>query len=191
MIRITAGRLKGRRLETAASLQVRPTAVRARQAVFNILAHGREFRGPHGPLPLGVSVLDVFAGSGALGFEALSRGAAEVVFIEKARDLAALIKLNGERLKETSRVTVMAMDACRLGPAPRTSLLAFLDPPYGEGLAGPALQSLALGGWLAPGAVAVVEIGAAEELALPEGFSEISERRYGAAKLKFLRYAGG
>ena len=192
MIRITAGRLKGRSLETAPNLNVRPTAIRARQAIFNILAHGREYRGPLGPMPLGVRVLDVFAGSGALGFEALSRGAAQVTFIENARDVAALLKLNVERLNEASRVNVEIRNACKPGLASGPPFgLAFLDPPYGEELAAPALQGLAQGGWLDHGAVVVLETGEAEAAPVPEGFSLIEARRYGAATFNFLLFGAG
>jgi 16S rRNA (guanine966-N2)-methyltransferase len=200
MIRITAGRLKGRILETVPGLNVRPTAIRARQGIFNILAHGREYRGttgqgalgpmPFGPMPLGgVRALDVFAGSGALGFEALSRGASQVTFIENARDVAALLKLNAERLNEASRVNVEIRNACKPGLVSGPPFgLAFLDPPYGEQLAAPALQGLAQGGWLDHGAIVVLETEAAEAAPVPEGFSLIEARRYGAARFNFLLF---
>jgi 16S rRNA (guanine966-N2)-methyltransferase len=190
MIRITAGRLKGRGLETAPGLMVRPTATRARQAIFNILAHGRAYRGPQGAMPLGVRALDLFAGSGALGFEALSRGAVQVTFVEAARDVAALLKLNAERLGEKSSVDVRIGNAAKLGAAPGQPFgLVFLDPPYGEELAEPALQGLAQGGWLDRSAVVVLETGAGEAAPLPERFSLIEARRYGAATFNFLQFS--
>jgi 16S rRNA (guanine966-N2)-methyltransferase len=173
---------------TPAGLAVRPTADRVREALFNILMHGDHL--PEGLA--GARVLDLFAGTGALGLEALSRGAGHVVFIEHDRAALRAIERNVQTLRAGTEVTVLARDATRpggrVGP-PAT--LAFLDPPYGQGLAAPALAALAAGGWLAPGALAVVEVGAREDVAAPAGFTVLDRRRYGATAIVFLRRESG
>jgi 16S rRNA (guanine966-N2)-methyltransferase len=163
---------------------VRPTSDRAREALFNILAHGAF------ALPFrDAAVVDAFAGTGALGLEALSRGAGEAYFLETDRAALDALRRNIAALGEDSRAHVLASDATRPPPARRAAAIAFLDPPYRSGLAAPALAALAAAGWLAPGALAAVEIGAKEDLAPPEGFERLDERRYGAARLVLLRRA--
>jgi 16S rRNA (guanine966-N2)-methyltransferase len=183
-VRIVGGRHRGRRLAAPAGAAVRPTADRVREALFNILVHG-------GSVPGGLAgarVIDLFAGTGALGLEALSRGAAHAVFVEHDRAALRAIERNIAMLHEVDRSTVLARDATRPGGRigmPTT--LAFLDPPYGQGLAERALAALASGQWLAPGALVVVETSARDTLAAPPGFAEIDRRRYGATMLVFLR----
>lgn len=178
-MRITGGVHRGRRLAAPAGLTTRPTADRARQALFNILAHGGELAD--------ALVIDAFAGSGALGLEALSRGAAKAVFIDDARPALAAIAHNLEALDEGERALVIAADATRPPPAGTACSLAFLDPPYNSGLAVAALAGLAAAGWLAEDALAVVEVAAKETFTPPEGFSVDDERIYGAARLVFCR----
>ena len=165
---------------------MRPTSDRVREALFDVLAHNA-----YGPgaaaLPQGVRVVDAFAGSGALGFEALSRGAAHATFMETDAEALRVIRANAAALDETGRVTIMPRDAARPGPAPTPCTLAFLDPRYGSGLAAPALAALAADKWLSPGAVCVVELAAKEDFAPPPGFAPIDQRRYGATRIVFVR----
>jgi 16S rRNA (guanine966-N2)-methyltransferase len=176
-MRIIAGRFRGRQLLSPEGAAIRPTSDRAREALFDILEHGE-------PRLRGAAFLDLFCGSGAVGLEACSRGAAEVLLIESDADALRLAKANLARLGAPN-VRLMAGDAARLGAAPGRFDLVFLDPPYRSGLAPPALMGLRAG-WLAPGARIVVELAAKETLD-PPGFSVEQERRYGAAKLIFLR----
>ena len=184
-MRIVGGRHRGRRLLAPPGETVRPTSDRAREALFNILSHGRY--AASGPPFAGARVLDAFAGTGALGLEALSRGAAEAVFIERERAALAVLERNVEALGEGARTRLVAGDALRPPPAAGGCAVAFLDPPYGEGLAAPALAALAQAGWIAPAALAVAELAAREAFAAPAGFLVLEERVYGAARLVFLR----
>jgi 16S rRNA (guanine966-N2)-methyltransferase len=184
-MRIVGGRHRGRRLSVPPGDAVRPTSDRAREALFNILSHGR--LGETGLPFADAVVLDAFAGTGALGLEALSRGAAEAVFIERDRDALAVLRRNVESLGETRRSRIIAGDAARPPRAASACALAFLDPPYRSGLAGPALAALAASGWLAAEALVAIEIAAREELAPAGGFSIIDQRRYGAAQIVLLR----
>jgi 16S rRNA (guanine966-N2)-methyltransferase len=185
-VRLIAGAWRGRKLIVPAGLEVRPTAARAREAVFNRLAHG--FGGFGFRLP-GAVVADLFAGTGAFGFEALSRGAGAAVFVEAAPSVVSCLKETAARLGAEDRVTVVASDAARLPRAPLRCDLAFLDPPYGAGLAAPALAALIATGWLKPGALVVVELGDGEPLPEVPGTAIIDERRYGRARFVFLRSA--
>ncbi|MFC3228935.1 16S rRNA (guanine(966)-N(2))-methyltransferase RsmD [Marinibaculum pumilum] len=190
-LRIVGGRWRGRKLDAGDDRSVRPTSERMREALFNILAHNPDWRRDDGPLPLGAAVLDVFAGSGALGLEALSRGAARAAFLEADGHACALIRRNLSGLGLTDREAhVQRGDALLPGPAPFAADLAFLDPPYGKALAGPALAALRRHGWLAPGALAVVETGASEPMPEAEGFTLVDERRYGIARAAFLVLEG-
>jgi 16S rRNA (guanine966-N2)-methyltransferase len=160
---------------------VRPTSDRLREAVFNILAHGSP------SLPGGARVLDVFAGTGALGLEALSRGAAHVTFVEADPRAAALIRRNLAALGEAAHADLVARDARKLGRATAPADLAFLDPPYRQDLATPALVTLDAGGWLAPGARILVELARDEAFTAPDGFTSEDERAYGKSRVVFLR----
>ena len=185
-MRITGGAHRGRRLAVPAGDAVRPTSDRAREALFNILSHGRFAMGglPFADKP----VLDAFAGTGALGLETLSRGAGAAAFIENER--AALVALRGNiaALGEERRAQIIPGDATRPPRPPFRCAVAFLDPPYRSGLAAPALAALAESGWLAPGALAIVEVAAREALGAPAGFTMRDERVYGAARLIFLSW---
>jgi 16S rRNA (guanine966-N2)-methyltransferase len=187
-MRIVGGSHRGRRLVVPPGGEVRPTSDRAREALFDILSHG-DFAAVGVPFA-GAAVLDAFAGTGAFGLEALSRGAAEAVFIESDREALVALRRNIAMLGETSRARVVAGDATRPPPAPVACAVGFLDPPYASGLAAPALAALADAGWLAGEALAIVEISAREALAPPAGFALSDERVYGAARLVFLRRAG-
>ncbi|MDA0367884.1 MAG: 16S rRNA (guanine(966)-N(2))-methyltransferase RsmD [Proteobacteria bacterium] len=185
MLRIIAGHHRGRKMETAPGDAIRPTAERAREAIFNRLTHG--LVSTSGAALTGIRVLDVFAGTGALGFEALSRGADHVTFFENDAPAAQLIKRNAERLEAGDSVAVLRRDATHPGPARAKAGLVLMDAPYRSGLSAATLSVLREGGWLTDDAVAVVEVGRDEELAPPDGFAVIDDRRYGAARVYFLR----
>jgi 16S rRNA (guanine966-N2)-methyltransferase len=186
-LRIVGGSMRGRRLFTPAGETVRPTSDRAREALFNILSHGSLAAAglPFADRP----VVDAFAGTGALGLEALSRGASAAAFIEHDRAALAVLRRNVGALADGDRCEIIAGDATRPRRAPFACAVGFLDPPYRSGLAAPALAALAAAGWLAPDALAVVEVAAHEDLPVPPGFSLLDERVYGAARLVFLRRA--
>ena len=189
MIRIIAGRHRGRALRVPVA-GVRPTGERARAALFNILDHGIDWPGFAGGC-----VFDVFAGSGACGLEALSRGAAHATFVDHDGAVLQTIRRNAAAMGEARAVTLLKLDATRLPSPPATAnapgVAAFLDPPYDSGLATAALHLLAVRHWLAPGAVAVVEVAAREPLALPPAYALLDERVYGAARLVFTRLSDG
>ncbi|QQS15172.1 MAG: 16S rRNA (guanine(966)-N(2))-methyltransferase RsmD [Rhodospirillales bacterium] len=187
--RIAGGAHRGRPLLVPAGADVRPTAARARESLFNILLHA-DLRGDGtSPLP-GGRVLDAFAGSGALGLEALSRGAAHATFIESSASAVRVIGENLRTLGEASKARVLRGDATQPQPAPADAAcdVALLDPPYRSGLGPAALLALARAGWLAPGAVCSLEVAFDEDVDPPAGFSALDERRYGKAKLLLFRY---
>jgi len=184
-MRIIAGKHKHRVLGAPEGRAVRPTSDRAREAVFDILAHGRFSEQDS---CLDAMVLDAFAGTGAFGLEALSRGARHAAFIEKDRAARAALQKNIAALGETAHAAILNGDATRPPRASGACSLVFLDPPYGENLAAPARAALAQAGWIADGALVVVEIAAKEDLETPKNFDALDERRYGAAKFVFLRY---
>jgi len=188
-IRIVGGIHRGRRLLVPPGDKVRPTSDRAREALFNILSHGN-FAASGTPFA-DAAVLDAFAGTGAFGLEALSRGAREAVFIEDDRETLAVLRRNIAAFEEEDRTTVIAGDAIRPPRAALACAVAFLDPPYYTGLAVPALTALAQTGWFAPGALAIVETASRETFVPPPGFAPIDARVYGAAHLWFLRFGGG
>jgi 16S rRNA (guanine966-N2)-methyltransferase len=180
-MRIVGGRLRGRTLDAPASRDIRPTSDRLRESLFDVLTHRY-------PQTLeGTRVLDLFAGSGALGIEAISRGAAFALFVDAGAQARALIRGNVEALALGGVTRIWRADASRLGHAPAGPPfdLAFLDPPYNQGLATPALAALVAGGWLSAHALAVVEEHAKAEVAAPDGLSLRDERVYGDTKLAF------
>jgi 16S rRNA (guanine966-N2)-methyltransferase len=185
-VRIVAGSLRGRTLIGPKTETIRPTSDRVRGAIFNILTHAET-----GVAIDAARVLDLFAGTGALGLEALSRGAAFCLFVEKSAPARALIERNIDALGLGNRAEVRAADVMKLGPAPRAAFtLAFLDPPYGQDLAATALAVVAKGGWLAPGALAVIEERSGVAIDWPEGFEVMDVRRWGDTQALFARYRG-
>ena len=187
MIRIIGGKHRGRGIETPQGQTTRPTSNRARESLFNILAHASWRDDGTSPL-VGARVLDAFAGSGALGLEALSRGAAHATFLDNDATAIKLIGENVRKLGEAAAAKVVRADATRPPPSREGCDLAFLDPPYRSDMAGSALVALTGNGWLNPEAIVTVELAATEDLAVPAGFEAIDERRYGAAKIVILRY---
>jgi len=184
-MRIIAGRFRGHALKTPSSYRIRPTSDRMRETLFNVLAHS------YGDPVEGARVLDLFAGTGALGLEALSRGAAHALFVEDGVEARGLLRGNVEALGVAGNARIFRRDATKLGVvhpnAPFT--LLFADPPYGKGLAEKALASARAGGWLTQDALAVVEEAADAAFTTPDGFEEIETRDYGETKLMFLRVA--
>lgn len=182
-MRVVGGRLRSRPIAGPKSAAVRPTADRLREALFNILIHG------YGDPVTDARVLDLFAGTGALGIEAISRGAAYVLFVDEGVEARALLRDNTETLGLGGTTRIFRRDATRLGPChplePFT--LVFLDPPYGKGLAEKALASARSGGWLKPEALIVVEEAADAGFQAPEGFEELERRTYDDTEFVFLR----
>ena len=181
-MRIVGGQHRGRSLVAPRSRDIRPTSDRLRESLFNILAHG------HGDPVTGARVLDPFAGTGALGLEAMSRGAAFALLVDDGAEARALIRENVETLGLGGATRIFRRDATRLGDVhPNEPFsLVFLDPPYGRGLAAQALVSARAGGWLRGDALIVVEEAATAAFAGPEGFAELERRRYDDTELVFL-----
>jgi len=182
-MRVVGGRLRSRPLAGPKSKGLRPTADRLREAMFNILAHS------YGDPVDGARVLDLFAGTGALGIEAVSRGAAYALFVDDGVEARALLRENVETLGLGGVTRVFRRDATKLGPVhPLEAFsLAFADPPYGKGLAERALASAQDGDWLKPGALVVVEESAGAQFAAPAAFEELERRVYDDTEFVFLR----
>lgn len=168
-----------------AAAQLRPTSDRVRESLFNLLAHGG-YAAP--PIPQGSRALDLFAGTGALGLEALSRGALEAAFVENGRVALGLLRANVAKARAGDAARIVERDATRLGPCGGSGFdLVFLDPPYGRGLGERALDAALAGGWLAPGALVAWE--EAEAIAPPPGLTLLDSRRYGMAMISLFRHA--
>lgn len=188
-MRIISGRLKGRTLKAPDNRATRPTADRTRETLFNILAHAE-----WAPEFDGARVIDLFAGSGALGFEAMSRGAAFCLFVETDFAARGAIRENAEALGLLGNTRIHRRSSLDLGPKPAglgtPFELAFLDPPYAQDLGGRAIVQLSEGGWLASGALIVLELGAGE--AVPPECERVGRllavRETGPAQLVFLRH---
>ena len=182
-MRIVGGRFRGAALAGPRGPAIRPTADYLRESLFTVLAHA------YGDPVEGARVIDLFAGTGALGLEALSRGARYCLFVEDAAEARGLVRRNIETLGLTGVTRLFKRDATRLGPAAPVEpfSLAFLDPPYRKGLGEAALASLAAGGWLTPGALAVLEEDARAAVAIPEPFEVLETREKGDTRLWFLR----
>ncbi|SFO14029.1 16S rRNA (guanine966-N2)-methyltransferase [Cohaesibacter marisflavi] len=185
-MRIVGGRCKGKQLATPKSQAIRPTTDRVRETLFNILAHGYD------NAVEGARVLDLFAGTGALGCEALSRGAKAALFVEEGVEGRGLIRTNMETLGLNGVAKIFRRDATKLGEVGTMEpfTLVFMDPPYNKGLGEQALASAAKGGWLEPGALVIWEEDAKAALTIPTGFEQLEERFYGDTKLMFLTYKG-
>ena len=182
-MRIVGGRLRGRALAAPKSQGIRPTADRLRESLFNILMHAYA-----DPIS-GARVLDLFAGTGALGLEAISRGAAFALFVDDGAEARALLRQNVEALSLGAVARIFRRDATKLGPAHPLEpfSFAFLDPPYGKGLAEKALTSAHDGGWLTEDALIVVEESADAGFRAPDGYAEIERRKYDDTEFVILR----
>ena len=184
-MRIVGGRLRGRALAAPKSQAVRPTADRLRESVFNILQHA------YGDPVSNARVLDLFAGTGALGLEAISRGATFAQFVDDGVEARALLRQNVEALGLAAITRIFRRDATKLGPVHPVEPfeLAFLDPPYGNGLAEKALASARDGGWLTEDALIVVEEAVESGFKAPAEFDEIERRRYDDTEFVILKRA--
>src|SRR5262245_14733204 len=182
-MRVVAGKLRSRPLAGPKSDAVRPTSDRLREALFNVLTHS------YGDPMTGARVLDLFAGTGALGIEAISRGAAYALFVDEGIEARALLRDNVESLGLGGVTRIFRRDATRLGPAHPIEpfSLVFLDPPYGKGFAEKALVSAREGRWLISGALIVVEEAADAGFRAPEGFIELERRKYDDTEFVILR----
>jgi 16S rRNA (guanine966-N2)-methyltransferase len=178
-MRIVGGRWRGRSIAGPKTDAIRPTSDRLRETIFNILSHAYDE-----PIE-GARVLDLFAGTGAMGLEALSRGAAYVLFVDDGAQARGLIRQNVEALGAGGTTRLFRRDATRMGPAAPNApfSIVFCDPPYGKDLAPRALRSCLEGGWLTPDALVIVEEAQGLEVALPQGFEEIERRDYGETKV--------
>jgi len=182
-MRVVGGRLRSRPIAGPKGQGLRPTADRLREALFNILMHA------YGDPVTGGRVLDLFAGTGALGIEASSRGAAFVLFVDDGVEARSLLRANTEALGLGGTTRIFRRDATKLGPAHPIEAfsLVFADPPYGKGLAEKALASAQAGGWLKPQALVVVEEAVDAAFKAPEGFEELERRAYDDTEFVFLR----
>ena len=183
-MRIIGGQFRGLHLapvgEGDAKAHLRPTSDRVRESIFNLLINGG-----YGDPVTGARVLDLFAGTGALGLEALSRGAETAVFVDDGAKALALLRENITKMRAEGETRIVRQNATRLPPnAEAPFSLVFLDPPYGKGMGEEALASAQKGGWLAPGATVVWEEGAAPNV--PEGFALVDQRRYGDTIVSLL-----
>ena len=185
-MRIIGGKWRGRRLAVPEGRTVRPTIDRVRESLFNVIEHGRHTNGAGSPLP-GIRVLDGFAGTGALGLEALSRGAAHITFIESDRAALAVLETNIAELGAAAETTVLRADCLAPPRATEACGLILLDPPYGQGFAEPALLALDTQGWIAPNALCVVELRRGDGFDAPNGFEPLDDRHYGATRLVLLK----
>ncbi len=183
-MRIVGGRFRGRAISAPAGALTRPTSDKVRESLFNILVHGIE-----GFEIEGARVLDLFAGTGALGLEALSRGAAYCLFVEDNAEARGIVRENIEALGLTGASKVWRRDATKLGPAApmQPFQLLFADPPYGIGLGELALGAAVNGGWLSAGAVCVLEERADITPVIPAALVLLDRRTYGDSALHFLR----
>lgn len=178
-MRIIAGAWRGRPLEAPQGMQTRPTSDRAREGLFSMLASRiGTFEG--------LRVADLFAGSGALGFEALSRGAAHCLFVDRDRAAVAAIRQNAERLGAGERAEVRQQGAEHAGAPERPCDLIFLDPPYSEPVSEAVLQRLCSPEWLAPGGLITLETDQ-PRMVLPDKVSVVTERRFGKAHILIFR----
>lgn len=181
-MKIISGEWGGRTLTPPSGSVTRPTGARAREALFSMLTSViGSFEG--------LQVADLFAGTGALGLEALSRGASKCVFVDNGRDALSALRENIEQLAAAERTRILSRTIPDLGPSPFGIDLALLDAPYGKGLTGPALTALRENGWLKPMAFVSVEIGAREALGAP-GYVVVRDRTYGKARILLLRFEG-
>jgi len=184
-MRIVGGRYRGRKITEPNNQNVRPTSDRARESLFNVLTHSK-----FGGSPNGKAVLDVFAGTGALGFEALSRGAREVCFIEQSKRVSNIIKTTAGDLQALNNIKLLTEDATQLGKAVNSFDLILMDAPYLSGQSELSLRALVEGGWLRKHCICCIEIGKQETLQAGNEFEMLDRRYYGGAQFVILRWNG-
>ncbi len=185
-MRIVGGRFKGHALAALPGRDTRPTSDRLREAIFNVLEHG------YGDPVAGARVLDLFAGTGALGIEALSRGARSALFVEQSTGARGVIRRNLEAIGIMGLARISKRDVTHLGPAGAQGgfTLCFADPPYGEGMSDKGLMAISRGGWLADDALVVLEEAKSARIAVPDAFTVEETRTYGDTQVVFLRFNG-
>jgi 16S rRNA (guanine966-N2)-methyltransferase len=194
MMKVTAGKYRGRNIESRPDKNLRPTSSRVREAIFNLLVHGKfmkqeDFVRDDNPSALeGRKAVDIFCGTGALGLEAMSRGVEHVTFVDQDSKILAITRRNVEHFGEQSHAQFIRSDSTRLPRAPMKHELAFVDPPYNKNLAPKALESLRDQGWLAHGAVVLVEHAKKEDLTVPEKFYLVDTREYNVTRISILQY---
>lgn len=186
-MRIVAGKHRGRPLAAPPGQQLRPTSDRVREAMFNALCHGNARIGDSDAVR-DARVLDGFAGTGALGLEAASRGATHVTLMDMDATALTFCRQNVTTLGEQARVTLLSGNCLTPVKAAAPCSLVFLDPPYNSGIAAEALTALAGAGWISDGALCVIELAAKEPFEAPDGATILDERRYGAARVVFVRW---
>lgn len=195
-MKITGGKYKGKNIDARPDKTLRPTSGRIREVVFNILRHGRFMKNEnfiHDDNPdliEGRRVVDIFCGTGALGIEALSRGAAHVTFIDQNAKTLSITHKNLESLGEENNSALIRSDSTNLPCATSPCNLVFIDPPYGMNLVTPSLKTLRDNGWLEMGSVIIVEQGKKDELVVPDGFNLLDERTHDVTNLSVLQFAG-
>ena len=179
-MRIIAGKYRGRKLESPSDMDVRPTTDKMRERIFSMLQHARY------PALNGAQVMDIFAGTGALGLEALSRGATHVTFVEKSPKSIALLNKNIAAMKVEQDTTLIKSRATSLQTASTPCDIIFMDPPYGRDLLAPSIACLLEGAWLADGGVIIAEMKSDEDFEVPVGLTLIDERKQGIQRVVFL-----
>ena len=184
-MRVVGGKYRGRQLLVPPGRNIRPTSDRVRESIFNILTQGGEEIGKRNWVER-ADVLDGFAGTGAMGLEAISRGASKVTAIDNDEAALNCCRKNIEALRESNNVEIFSIDCLSPGPTEQPYSLIFLDPPYGLGLVALAIAALTDNGWIAPNAITVVEMARYEKINTPLNFRILDERVYGKAKILFL-----
>jgi 16S rRNA (guanine966-N2)-methyltransferase len=182
-MRVISGKYRGRVIESVSGKQLRPTMGMAREALFNILSHGR-----FADLLDGANVLDLFCGCGALAIEALSRGAGHAVLIDIDPKHLDIARKNIHAIGESGNTTFIRGDSSTPPPTTLPCNLIFVDPPYGKKLADISLKNLIQTGWLAQDAIIVVETSKVEDVNAPAGFTELDDRKYGNSRIRILQW---
>jgi 16S rRNA (guanine966-N2)-methyltransferase len=188
-MRVIAGKHRGRIIETVSSKKLRPTTGMAREAIFNILAHGK-YSEDGESLITDANVLDLFCGCGALSMESLSRGASSVTLIDIDKEHLEIARKNIRLIDEEDKASFIRGDSATPPPARIPCEIIFLDPPYNEGLVNKALNGLMAGSWLAKNAIIIVESDFREDLKFPEQFEQLDNRKYGNSRIRILKWLG-
>lgn len=188
-MRVFSGKHRGRKIETVSSKQLRPTTGMAREAIFNILTHGK-YSEDGESLLTNANVLDLFCGCGALSMEALSRGAASVTLIDIDKEHLDVARQNIKTIGEENKAVFIRADSSTPPPARTPCDLIFLDPPYNQGLVAKALTGIMSGNWLAKNARIVVETDYREDVKFPDKFEELDNRKYGNSRIRILKWVG-
>ena len=188
-MRVISGNHRGRTIETVSSKKLRPTTGMAREAIFNILTHGK-YSDDGESLITGANILDLFCGCGALSMEALSRGASSVTLIDIDKEHLDIARKNINTIGEEQKAVFIRSDSSTPPPARIPCEVIFLDPPYNQGLVIKSLKGIVAGNWLAPDAIIIVETDFREDIEFPEQFKELDDRKYGNSRIRILKWLG-